>query len=71
MSRLLWYWTLKVVSISLGLSAGVTDYLIPGVGNIKRTPQEDTLLVLFCTAISNLVSGYLVIEKWKSLAEGS
>ena len=31
--------------------------LITGVDSIERSPQEDALLVLFNTAISNLVSG--------------
>ena len=31
--------------------------LITGVDSVERSPQEDTLLVLFNTAISNLVSG--------------
>ncbi len=30
-----------------------------GVHSLERSVQEDTLLVLFNTAISNLVSGYL------------
>ena len=29
---------------------------------MKQTSQEETLLVLFGTAISNLVSGYFVTE---------
>jgi hypothetical protein len=37
----------------------ITD-LPTGVGNIKRAPQEHALIVLFSTAISNLVSGYIV-----------
>jgi hypothetical protein len=34
----------------------VADF-ITGVDSVERSPQEDTLLVLFNTAISNLVSG--------------
>jgi hypothetical protein len=30
---------------------------IPGVHSLERSAQEDTLLVLFNTAISNLVGG--------------
>ena len=32
-----------------------------GVHSLERSAQEDTLLVLFNTAISNLVGGYLEI----------
>ena len=32
-----------------------------GVHSLERSAQEDTLLVLFNTAISNLVGGYLDI----------
>jgi hypothetical protein len=38
-----------------GLTHMVT-YLLAGVNSVERSPQEDTLLVLFNTAISNLVS---------------
>lgn len=31
-----------------------------GVDSLERSPQEDTLLVLFNTAISNLVSKYFL-----------
>ena len=34
----------------------VVTYLFAGVNSVERSPQEDTLLVLFNTAISNLVS---------------
>ena len=30
-----------------------------GIGSLERSHQEDTLLVLFNTAISNLVCGHL------------
>ena len=43
------------------MSRTFTD-LPAGIGNVKRTPQEETLLVLFGTAISNLVSGYFATE---------
>ena len=38
-------------------SIRVAADLITGVDSVERSPQEDTLLVLFNTAISNLVSG--------------
>ena len=40
---------------SLGLRNVVAD-LLAGVDSVERSPQEDTLLVLFNAAISNLVS---------------
>ena len=40
---------------SLESNSRWTD-LLAGVDSVERSPQEDTLLVLFNTAISNLVS---------------
>jgi hypothetical protein len=46
---------------TFGITHVVIDRL-PGVDSVERSPQEDTLLILFNTAISNLVGRYIVIE---------
>ena len=38
-------------------STGVTTDHLTGLDGVERSPQEEALLVLFSTAISNLVSG--------------
>lgn len=51
------------MSVHLGIDAYPVDYLIDvpmvlrlGVQSIERSAQEDTLLVLFNAAVSNMVS---------------
>jgi hypothetical protein len=40
----------------------LTDFpRMPGVHSLERSAQEDTLLVLFNTAISNLVCDLLIL----------
>lgn len=43
-------------------SQDLTQGLFLGVHSIERSAQEDTLLVLFNTAISNLVSANVIVS---------
>jgi hypothetical protein len=53
--RSLWHSTLKVsLTNSCLATLGIYDQIL-GVDSVERSLQEDTLLVLFNTAISNLV----------------
>ena len=40
---------------------------LPGVHSLERSVQEDSLLVLFNTAISNLVSAIIPIFEFNTL----
>ena len=57
MTRLLWPWTSSVSPTSLFAICleQSEDGRMTAVHSLERSPQEDTLLVLFNTAISNLV----------------
>ena len=55
MIRSLWHSTSKAsLTISCLATYGIYDQIL-GVDSVERSLQEDTLLVLFNTAISNLV----------------
>ena len=44
----------------------MTRYIL-GVDSVERSPQEDTLLVLFNTALSNLVRRLILTKTHPSL----